>query len=112
MPDYAVMEGLCEILKINVNELLSGERLPSQEYTKKAEENMMNLIEYYDELYPSDETQRKFFIDLLSNYQAPSKFLRVGCGTGNLESFLAKRIFLINRPYKKSKTVEPITQSQ
>ena len=52
--------------------------------------NMMNLIEYYDELYPSDETQRKFFIDLLSNYQAPSKFLRVGCGTGNLESFLAK----------------------
>ena len=52
--------------------------------------NMMNLIEYYDELYPSDEAQRKFFIDLLSNYQAPSKFLRVGCGTGNLESFLAK----------------------
>lgn len=52
--------------------------------------NMKNLIEYYDELYPSDETQRKFFIDLLTTYQAPSKFLRIGCGTGNLESFLAK----------------------
>ena len=52
--------------------------------------NMKNLIEYYDELYPSDESQRKFFMDLLSCYQAPSKFLRIGCGTGNLESFLAK----------------------
>lgn len=45
MPDYAVMEGLCDILRINVNELLSGERLPSKEYNKKAEENMMSLIQ-------------------------------------------------------------------
>jgi len=45
MPDYAVMEGLCDILQINVNELLSGERLPSKDYNKKAEENMMNLIQ-------------------------------------------------------------------
>lgn len=45
MPDYAVIEGLCEILKVNVNELLSGERLPSKEYNKKAEENMMSLIQ-------------------------------------------------------------------
>ena len=45
MPDYAVMEGLCDILQINVNELLSGERLPSKDYNKKAEENMMSLIQ-------------------------------------------------------------------
>lgn len=45
MPDYAVMESLCEKLKINVNELLSGERLPSKDYNKKAEENMMELIQ-------------------------------------------------------------------
>lgn len=45
MPDYSVMESLCEILKINVNELLSGERLPSKDYNKKAEENMMSLIQ-------------------------------------------------------------------
>lgn len=44
MPDYAVMEELCVILNINVNELLSGERLPSKDYNKKAEENMMSLI--------------------------------------------------------------------
>ena len=52
--------------------------------------NMQNIVEYYDELYPSDESQRKFFMELLSKYVAPAKFLRVGCGTGNLESFLAK----------------------
>ena len=52
--------------------------------------NMQNLVEYYDELYPSDENQRRFFTDLLTKYAAPSKFLRIGCGTGNLESYLAK----------------------
>ena len=52
--------------------------------------NMQSLVEYYDELYPSDESQRKFFMDILTTYLAPSKFLRIGCGTGNLESFLAK----------------------
>jgi transcriptional regulator with XRE-family HTH domain len=45
MPDYSVMEELCDILQINVNELLSGERLPSKDYNKKAEENMMSLIQ-------------------------------------------------------------------
>ena len=45
MPDYAVMDSLCETLSININELLSGERLPSQEYSKKAEENMISLIQ-------------------------------------------------------------------
>lgn len=49
MPDYAVMESLCEILHINVNELLSGERLPSKDYNKKAEENMMSLIQESNE---------------------------------------------------------------
>ena len=52
--------------------------------------NMQSFIEYYDELYPSDENQRRFFTDLLTKYVAPSKFLRIGCGTGNLESYLAK----------------------
>lgn len=49
MPDYAVMESLCDTLKINVNELLSGERLPSKDYNKKAEENMMSLIQESNE---------------------------------------------------------------
>lgn len=36
---------LCSVLEISVNELLSGERLSSTDYTKKAEENIMALIQ-------------------------------------------------------------------
>ena len=54
MPDYAVMESLCDVLQININELLSGERLPSQEYSKKAEENMMSLMQESSKNYKRD----------------------------------------------------------
>ena len=54
MPDYAVMEGLCKTLQINVNELLSGERLPSQEYSKKAEENIISIMQESSENYKRD----------------------------------------------------------
>lgn len=57
MPDYSVMENLCEILKINVNELLSGERLPSKDYNKKAEENMMSLMQESSENYKRERSE-------------------------------------------------------
>lgn len=44
MPDNGLLLNLCEELHINVNELLSGERLSHEEYHGKAEENMVNLI--------------------------------------------------------------------
>lgn len=44
MPEISSIIPLCETLHINVNELLSGERLPEDGYSKKAEENMMSLI--------------------------------------------------------------------
>ena len=57
MPDYAVMESLCDILKINVNELLSGERLPSKDYNKKAEENIMSLMQESSENYKRERRE-------------------------------------------------------
>ena len=45
MPDIAYLSPLCEVLDINVNELLSGEKLPSEEYLGKAEENMKHLMQ-------------------------------------------------------------------
>lgn len=57
MPDYAVMESLCKILNINVNELLSGERLPSKDYNKKAEENMMSLMQESSENYKREKRE-------------------------------------------------------
>lgn len=38
MPDSGIMLDLCELLKINVNELLSGERIMAEAYDKRAEE--------------------------------------------------------------------------
>ena len=57
MPDYAVIDELCAILKINVNELLSGERLPSQDYNKKAEENIMSLMQENNEIYKNEKKE-------------------------------------------------------
>ena len=49
MPELSMLMPLCELLKINVNELLSGERLSHDNYSRKAEENIMNLMQEKEE---------------------------------------------------------------
>lgn len=44
MPELGYLQQLCEILQINVNELLSGERLSGDDYPRKAEETIMALM--------------------------------------------------------------------
>ena len=44
MPDNSILLELCQVLDINVNELLSGEKLSDDNYHGKAEENMMTLM--------------------------------------------------------------------
>lgn len=44
LPEIDIILPLCEILEINVNELLSGEELSEEVYNIKAEENMINLM--------------------------------------------------------------------
>lgn len=43
MPDSSIMLELCEILGITVNELLSGEKIDTEIYEKKADENLIAL---------------------------------------------------------------------
>lgn len=43
MPDASIMLELCELLKINVNELLTGERIIMDNYKKAAEENLVEM---------------------------------------------------------------------
>lgn len=43
-PDVSLLLPLCQELDISVNELLSGEKLSNEEYEKRAEENMINVI--------------------------------------------------------------------
>ncbi len=43
MPDSGIMTELCDFLKINLNELLSGERIMAEAYDKRAEENLLAM---------------------------------------------------------------------
>ncbi len=49
MPDSGIMLELCELLGINVNELLSGERIMAEAYDKKLEENLLDLARQKEE---------------------------------------------------------------
>ena len=41
LPDSGIMLELCELLKINVNELLSGEKIMTESYDRAAEKNLL-----------------------------------------------------------------------
>ena len=43
-PDVSLLMPVCEELNVSVNELLSGEKLQEEEYQKKAEENLVEVI--------------------------------------------------------------------
>lgn len=45
LPDASIMIELCDILEINVNELLTGEKIQPKEYRKQAEKNLIELNE-------------------------------------------------------------------
>ena len=45
VPDTSILLSLCNVLEITVNEFLSCERILPENYSMKAEENMMALIE-------------------------------------------------------------------
>ncbi len=49
LPDAGIMLELCELLNINVNELLSGEKVMTEEYNKKAEDNLLAMKREVDE---------------------------------------------------------------
>ena len=44
MPDSALMLELCDILKIKVNELLSGEKIKMENYDKELEKRLVKLV--------------------------------------------------------------------
>ncbi len=46
LPDASIMMELCKILKITVNDLLSGEKVKEKEYQEKLEKNIIDTIDY------------------------------------------------------------------
>ena len=43
LPDASILMELCELIGTNVNELLTGERIPMDEYAKKAEQSLIEM---------------------------------------------------------------------
>lgn len=44
-PDVSLLQSLCEVLNISVNELLLGEKIPEDNFRKKVEENTIRILE-------------------------------------------------------------------
>ncbi len=44
-PDVSLLQPLCDLLNISVNELLLGEKIPEDNYRKKVEENTIRILE-------------------------------------------------------------------
>ena len=49
MPDSSIMIELCQILKISVNDLLSGERVSVDNYNKELENNLLEIVKQKEE---------------------------------------------------------------
>lgn len=59
LPEVSLMLPLCASLDITVNDLLSGERVGSTNYQKKAEENMMDLMK------ENEENRRRMILSVI-----------------------------------------------
>lgn len=64
IPDTAIMNELCQVLGISINELLSGERLSVDNYNGKAEENMVNLLKDTEK---QNEKQKWSMVNIVLN---------------------------------------------
>lgn len=78
MPDSSIMLELCNELDINVNELLSGERIKMDNYNEKAEENFIKLKQ------SSEKIERK-----LQNILTFFKILSIILSAGAIIAFSA-----------------------
>jgi transcriptional regulator with XRE-family HTH domain len=58
-PEVSLLLPLCNELGISVNELLSGERVSDDNYQKKAEENMVNLVK------EAQESKKKIMLSIM-----------------------------------------------
>ena len=58
-PEVSLLIPLCSELDIKVNELLSGERVSEEQYRKKAEENMVNLVK------EAQENKKKIILSVM-----------------------------------------------
>ena len=68
-PEVSLLLPLCKELDITVNELLSGARVSEEEYQKKAEENMVNMIK------EREENKKKLIPTIITGLIATTSFI-------------------------------------
>jgi len=64
MPDSGIMLELCELLEINVNELLLGEKIDMNNYEEKTEENLRQVLNRVEKIL-NENRVLKFAITIL-----------------------------------------------
>lgn len=89
LPEVSLMLPLCEILDINVNELLTGERIPISEYKEMAEENMMNLVQ------EAQESRKKIILSAVVAFSAILSAVPLVVVSGMFKMHISARISLI-----------------
>lgn len=62
LPETAILTNLCAVLKISLNELLSGERLTTQQYVEQAEENMTTLLKQTDNEHSAKVRKTTYYV--------------------------------------------------
>lgn len=70
MPDSSIMLELCSLLKISVNELLSGEVISMNYYNEKAEQNLLEMKKQKEEC---DKNMLKF--EIIIGYMSSITFI-------------------------------------
>ncbi len=90
MPDSGIMLELCDLLKISVNELLSGERIMTEAYDKRAEENLLELAKQKEE-----KDKQLLRLEYVIGYTASVTFLILIFVASFLEMACWLRILLI-----------------
>lgn len=74
LPDASIMMELCKILKITVNDLLSGEKIDKKNYQKKLEQNIIDTINYSNREIEGKNKKSAIFIMLLGIFLAFNAF--------------------------------------
>ena len=76
MPDLSLFEPLCEQLGITINELLSGEKIKTEEYQNELEKNIINTIDYSQKQI-EDEKWKRSYVVMIIGILFLTKFLDV-----------------------------------
>lgn len=89
LPEVSLMLPLCIQLDITVNDLLSGEKVSEMDYKKKAEENMMNLVQ------ETHESKKKIILSAMTAGLAVFSAIPLVIVSGMFEMKTSTRVLLI-----------------